>query len=157
MQKEILFFLTIVKNSFSYCIFRCSLPTAMSISRSEILREKKREVDKLRCTKCPIDAYCHRHCRKDPRITKDCIEVLQVLSFWVFIDFGKKFLRELRNFLIKSKKTQKLKTCRTSQSFVILGSFLQWQWQWASIGHFVFLFPLKFHSLRFSLLLAMSI
>ena len=90
-------------------------------------------------TKCPIDAHCHRHCRKDPRITKDCIEVLQVLSFWVFIDFGKKFLRELRNFLIKSKKTQKLKTCRTSQSFVILESFLQWQWQWASIGHFVFL------------------
>ena len=44
-------------------------------------------------TKCPIDAHCHHHCRKDRRITKDCIEVLQVLSFWVFIDFGKKFLR----------------------------------------------------------------
>ena len=26
------------------------------------------------------------------------------------------------------------------QSFVILGSLLQWRWQWASIGHFVFLF-----------------
>ena len=25
------------------------------------------------------------------------------------------------------------------QSFVILGSLLQWRWQWASIGHFVFL------------------
>ena len=25
-------------------------------------------------TKCPIDAHCHRHCRKDPKITKDCIE-----------------------------------------------------------------------------------
>ena len=47
------------------------------------------------------------------------------------------FLRNLRNFLPKSKKTQKLKTCRTSQSFVILGSFLQWRWQWASIGHCV--------------------
>ena len=47
------------------------------------------------------------------------IAVLQVLSFWVFIDFGKKFLRELRNFSIKSKKTQKLKTCRASQYFVI--------------------------------------
>ena len=31
-------------------------------------------------TKCPIDAHCHRHCRKDSRITKDW-EVLQVLSF----------------------------------------------------------------------------
>ena len=39
-------------------------------------------------TKCPIDAHCHRHCRRDPRITKDCIEVL---SFRVFFDFGKKF------------------------------------------------------------------
>ena len=24
--------------------------------------------------KCPIDAHCHRRCRRDPRITKDCIE-----------------------------------------------------------------------------------
>ena len=37
------------------------------------------------------------------------------------------------NFLSKSKKTQRLKTW-------ILGSLLQWRWQWASIGHFVFLF-----------------
>ena len=35
-----------------------------SISRSEILRKKKN-------TKCPIDAHCHRHCRRDPRISKD--------------------------------------------------------------------------------------
>ena len=87
-------------------------------------------------TKCPIDAHCHRHCRKDPRITKDCIEVLQVLSFWVFIDFGKKFRRELRNVLIKTKKTQKLKTCRTSQSFVILESFLQCRWQGCDRRHY---------------------
>ena len=39
-------------------------------------------------TKCPIDAHCHRHCRRDPRITKNCIEDL---FFWVFFDFGKKF------------------------------------------------------------------
>ena len=26
-------------------------------------------------TKCPIDAHCHRHCRRDPRITNDCIEL----------------------------------------------------------------------------------
>ena len=31
------------------------------------------------------------------------------------------------------------------QSLVILRSFLQWRWQWASIGHFVFL-SWKFHS-----------
>ena len=55
-----------------------------------------------------------------------------------FFDFGKKFLRNLRNFLPKSKKTLKLKT--SMQSFVILGSLRQWRWQWASIGHFVFLF-----------------
>ena len=30
-----------------FFIFRCSLPTAMSISRSEILRRKKKEVEKL--------------------------------------------------------------------------------------------------------------
>ena len=47
-------------------------------------------------TKCPIDAHCHRHCRRDPRITKDCIEVL---SFRVFFDFGKKF--ELHWFELK--------------------------------------------------------
>ena len=42
--------------------------------------------------------------------------------------------------LPKSKKTQKRKTCRSSmQSFVILGSLLQWRWLRASIGHFVFL------------------
>ena len=39
-------------------------------------------------TKCPIDAHCHRHCRRDPRITKDCIKVF---SFGVFLDFCKKF------------------------------------------------------------------
>ena len=26
-------------------------------------------------TKCPIDAHCHRHCRRDPRMTKDFIEL----------------------------------------------------------------------------------
>ena len=36
----------------------------MSISRSEVLRKNKN-------TKCPIDAHCHRHCRRDPRISKD--------------------------------------------------------------------------------------
>ena len=44
------------------------------------------------------------------------------------------------------------------QSFVILGSLLQWRWQWASIGHFVFLFfSSKFHSKRCSLLLTMKL
>ena len=26
-------------------------------------------------TKCPIDAHCHSHCRRDPRISNDCIEL----------------------------------------------------------------------------------
>ena len=56
----------------------------------------------------------------------------------------KKLVTLARNFsaffLPKSKKTQKRKTCRSSmQSFVILGSLLQWRWLRASIGHFVFL------------------
>ena len=29
------------------------------------------------------------------------------------------------------------------QPIVILGPFLQWRWQWASVGHFVFLFYLQ--------------
>ena len=43
------------------------------------------------------------------------------------------------------------------QNLPILGSLLQWRWQWASIGHFVFLFffSSKFHSKRCSLLLIM--
>ena len=55
-------------------------------------------------TKCPIDALSHCHCRRDPRITKDCIELLQVLRFWVFFDFGKKkaekFLAKVTSFFI---------------------------------------------------------
>ena len=34
----------------------------------------------------------------------------------------------------------KVKENSESQNFVILGSLLQWRWQWASLGHFVFLF-----------------
>ena len=96
---------------------RCSLSKAMGISRSEILRKKKKKKNRkwkshgrswevneeswevkgwsleitwrldAHCqkkwaslglkfsgnknTKCPIDAHCHRHCRRDPRISKD--------------------------------------------------------------------------------------
>ena len=46
---------------------RCSLPKEMGISRSEMFRKK----EKTKNTKCPINAHCHRHCRKDPRISKD--------------------------------------------------------------------------------------
>ena len=34
-----------------------------------------RRRSKNKKTKCPIDAHCHCHCRRDPRITKDGIEV----------------------------------------------------------------------------------
>ena len=54
--------------------------------------------------KCPIDAHCHRHCRRDPRITKDCIKFLQVLSFWV----GKKFLRKVSRRKLWSSKLAEL-------------------------------------------------
>ena len=34
-------------------------------------------------TKCPIDAHCHRHRRKDLRFTKDCIEfTMNSRCFW---------------------------------------------------------------------------
>ena len=88
-------------------------------------------------------SYRHRHCRRDPNDYKAyCIEVLQVLASEFSSTLGRSFrnfLRKLRKFLPKSKKTLKLKTCRIFQAFVILGSLLQWRWQWASIGHFVFL------------------
>ena len=31
-----------------------------------------REVFNNKCPNCPKDAHCHRHCRIDSRITKDC-------------------------------------------------------------------------------------
>ena len=67
------------------------MPKAISISRSEILRRKKSggggpEVEKLLLVKVLeseailrktrtqnvlyVDVHCHRHCRRDPRITK---------------------------------------------------------------------------------------
>ena len=51
---------------------RCSLPKEMGISRTEIFRKKK----KNKSTKCPIDAHCQCHRRKDFRITKDCNELI---------------------------------------------------------------------------------
>ena len=57
-----------------------------------------------------------------------------------FLWLWQEIFRKLGNFLPKSRKTQNLKTCRTFLSFAILGSLLQWRWQWASIGQFVFLF-----------------
>ena len=59
---------------------------------------------KKKNTKCNIDAHCHCHCRRDPRITINCIEFLQVLSFWVFFDFGKKFLKNAEKLLAKVKE-----------------------------------------------------
>ena len=55
---------------------RCSLPKEMGISRSEIFRKKRKT-----CTKCPIDANCQRHRRKDLRFTKDCNELISNSQF----------------------------------------------------------------------------
>ena len=52
------------------------------------------------------------------------------------------------NFLPKSKKTQKNKS--SIQFFVILGSLLQWRWQWASIGHSVYVLVLKDGIMKYS-------
>ena len=58
---------------------RCSLPKEMGISRTEIFRKKKKNKN----TKCPIDAHCQRHRRKDFRITKDCNELIS--NFQLFM------------------------------------------------------------------------
>ena len=122
----------------------------------------RKTIYKNKNSKCPIDAHCHRHCRRDPRTTKislcdfrNCWGCLHwiVLLFWACKPGGS-LRRSSKNMslcgglrLVKSKKTRKLKIWRTSmQSFVILGSPLQWWWQRASIRHFVFLFSSKFHS-----------
>ena len=110
----------IVEGQWEAITIKCTSPTAMSISRSEILRRKKEgtEVEQEH-TKCPIDAHCHRHCRKDPRITKYW-EVLQVV-----FDFGKKFL--ISEKVEESSEAQNLQNFYIAmQSFVILGSLLQW-------------------------------
>ena len=59
--------------------FRCSLPKEMGISRTEIFRKKKKNKN----TKCPIDAHCQCHRRKDFRITKDCNELIS--NFQLFM------------------------------------------------------------------------
>ena len=78
------------------------------------------------------------HCRRDPRILD--WELLQVLSFWVFLDFGKEFPSFLKISCQNQRKHRRSNLQNILQSFVILGSLLQWRWQWASIGQFVFLF-----------------
>ena len=58
-------------------------------------------------------------------------------EFWVWQEVSQK----AKKLLAKVKENSEAQNYRTSmQSFVILGSLLQWRWQWASIGHFVFLF-----------------
>ena len=47
--------------------------------------------------------------------------------------------RRLRNFLISVQENSE---AQNFHILPILGSLLQWRWQWASIGHFVFLFVL---------------
>ena len=58
---------------------RCSLPKEMGISRSEIFRKKRKNKN----TKCPTDAHCQRHRRKDLRITKDCNELISNSQFFM--------------------------------------------------------------------------
>ena len=66
-------------------------------------------------TKCPIDAHCHCHYRRDPRILD--WEVLQVLSFWVFLDFGKEFPSFLK---ISCQNQRKHRRSKLAELFEIL-------------------------------------
>ena len=130
-------------------------------------------------TKCPIDAHCHRHCRRDPRISKDFKDwigaktqlasrdllgpgaphepifvrrsplgllVLSVrasgsclrsryFSFWAWSPG-----RSLRSSKVMCDTKPKEVLFWNQCNPLILGSPLQWRWQWASTGHFVFLF-----------------
>ena len=134
---------------------RCSLPKEMGISRSEIFRKKEKQVS-YRCSlPSPLQKRSSQwflklfgmftlnspvilgvEARREPE------EIFKESEFML----GTK-PKEVLLVLPKSKKTRKLKIWRTSmQSFVILGSPLQWWWQRASIRHFVFLFSSKFHS-----------
>ena len=42
-------------------------------------RRRRRDRSWNKNTKCPIGAHCHRHCRRDRRITKDC---KKFCKFW---------------------------------------------------------------------------
>ena len=106
---------------------------ATDISRREILR-KTRIQSVYRCS-------LPSHCRGDPRITKDCIEVLQILSFRVFFDFGRTkrspphkliFFEDLlrlppglhaqNNSTIQCKHPQQFRKSQR-EIFVVLGNF----------------------------------
>ena len=50
-------------------------------------------------------------------------ELLSFLRLWQEIS------QKAEKLLAKVEQTQKLKICKTSQSFLILGSLLQWRWQ----------------------------
>ena len=84
---------------------------------------------------CPIDAHCHHHCRRDPRITKDC---KKLGTLWPS-EFSLTFKRNVQQ-AGKLAKVRENSEAQNLQNLPILGSLLQWWWQWASIGHFVFLF-----------------
>ena len=49
--------------------------------------------NKNKNTKCPIDAHCHRHCRRDPRITKDGVSPRVIKNQTPFLE--KYFFSEL--------------------------------------------------------------
>ena len=113
--------------------------------------------------KCPIDAHYHCHRRRDLRFTKDCIEFpTNSRCLWAqraFFLKGPSFLSpslyilrllfwpteeiipvlwnlKFSGFIQDSSETPRI----LYSPWRILRSFLQWRWQWASIGHFVFLF-----------------
>ena len=67
----------------------------------------------------------------------------RLCKFWVteFFQLWQE-VSQLSEKLFAKLRSSKLESM---QSFVILRSILQWRWQWASIGHFVFLFY-KVHS-----------
>ena len=144
-----------------------SLPKAMSISRSEILRKQEHKVSYICSLPSPLQKRS-----KDFKELQDWIGaktqvaifvgdllrfppgLLVILarascsglrssyfSFWAWSPGGS--LR-LSKFMCDTKPKEVL--CWNQCNPLILGSPLQWRWQWASIGHFVFLFSTSFNS-----------
>ena len=112
--------------------------------------------------KCPIDAHYHCHRRRDLRFTKDCIEFpMNSRCLWavgtesLFLERTIFPLSLPVNIMITFLAHRRNHPCPWKSEVFwlyprffgilyspwrILRSFLQWRWQWASIGHFVFLF-----------------
>ena len=100
----------VVEGQWEAIAIKCTSPRAMSMSRSEILRKQEHKVS----YRCSLPSPLQKG-SKDYKILHR--------SSARFFDFGKKFLRNLRNFL---PSVQENSEAQNFQNLPILGSLLQW-------------------------------